>query len=96
MVETKTPVDVVFRATAFRGWHVREDGKELDARRVAPGFFAVHVTPGRHALEAVVELPRGYIAGVVGAAAFAVVLAVFGGRLTWREVLSRWRSARAR
>ncbi|WP_437768494.1 hypothetical protein WMF27_13300 [Sorangium sp. So ce281] len=61
IVDAEAPVDVVFRATAFSGWRVRDGGAELATTRVAPGFFAVRVGPGRHHLEAVVALPRFYV-----------------------------------
>lgn len=77
-VDTSVDVDVVFRATAFSGWHVYDRGVELETRRVAPGFFSVRVGPGRHQLEAIVRLPSGY--GVLIAAAILTVcaLAVYG------------------
>lgn len=72
IIEADAPVDVVFRATAYSGWQVRDGAIQIPTRRVAPGFFAARVGPGRHQLEAVVELPRWYPPTIV----FSVVLAL--------------------
>ncbi|WP_437717657.1 hypothetical protein WMF45_15350 [Sorangium sp. So ce448] len=74
IVDAEAPVDVVFRATAYSGWRVRDDGAELATRRVAPGFFAVRVGPGKHHLEAVVALPRFYLQGIALACGAALAL----------------------
>ncbi|WP_437535837.1 hypothetical protein WME79_15250 [Sorangium sp. So ce726] len=74
IVDAEAPVDVVFRATAYSGWRVRDGGVELATRRVAPGFFAVRVGPGRHHLEAVVALPRFYLQGLALACGAALAL----------------------
>ncbi|WP_437993591.1 hypothetical protein [Sorangium sp. So ce145] len=74
IVDAEAPVDVVFRATAYSGWRVRDGGAELATRRVAPGFFAVRVGPGRHHLEAVVALPRFYLPAVALACGAALAL----------------------
>ncbi|WP_437949978.1 hypothetical protein WME98_03590 [Sorangium sp. So ce296] len=74
IVDAEAPVDVVFRATAYGGWRVRDGGAELVPRRVAPGFFAVRVGPGRHHLEAVAALPRLYLPALALACAAALAL----------------------
>ncbi|WP_437909061.1 hypothetical protein WME95_14980 [Sorangium sp. So ce327] len=74
IVDAEAPVDVVFRATAYSGWRVRDGGVELATRRVAPGFFAVRVGPGRHHLEAVVALPRFYLPALALACGAALAL----------------------
>jgi hypothetical protein len=74
IVDAGAPVDVVFRATAYSGWRVREGGIELPVRRVAPGFFASRVAPGRHHLVAVVGLPPYYGIAVALACAGAVAV----------------------
>jgi hypothetical protein len=78
VVETRTPVDVVFRAAAFPTWSVSIDGKP--ARRielVAPGFFTVRVPAGRHRVVAVVSAVPGYLFGIalgaLGVAAASVI-----------------------
>ncbi|MDC0685417.1 hypothetical protein [Sorangium atrum] len=73
-VDAEAPVDVVFRATAYSGWRVRDGGVELASRRVAPGFFAVRIGPGQHHLEAVVALPRFYLQGLALACGAAIAL----------------------
>lgn len=62
-IEALAPVDVVIRASAFPSWRVWVDGVEAPVRQVAPGFPSVRVPPGRHRIEAVVSLPRGYLLG---------------------------------
>jgi hypothetical protein len=48
-VDAGTPVELVFRVAAFPSWSVLVDGSTArEVRRVAPGFYAVHVGPGRH------------------------------------------------
>jgi hypothetical protein len=48
-VDAGTPVELVFRVAAFTSWSVLVDGSTArELRRVAPGFYAVHVEPGRH------------------------------------------------
>lgn len=79
-VETLTPVYVVFRATAYEGWVVRDatngTDTELPTLRVAPGFFAARVDRGRHRLRAVVSLPRFYVFGVGGALVLTLLVAI--------------------
>ncbi|MBX3231652.1 MAG: hypothetical protein KIT84_23505 [Labilithrix sp.] len=77
-IETSTPVDVVFRATAYRGWEVRERHQLLPTRRVAPGFFSVRVAPGRHRLEASARMPRGYGVGLGFATGALLILVLLG------------------
>ncbi|WP_437281611.1 hypothetical protein WME90_13975 [Sorangium sp. So ce375] len=84
-VEAEAPVDVVFRATAYSGWRVRDGGAELVPRRVAPGFFAVRVGPGRHHLEAVVALPGYYLQALALACGAALAL----GAPRFRRLLFR-------
>lgn len=61
VVESPTPVDVVFRVTAFPTWHVLLDGVRAPAPTLlAPGFFSVRVPPGHHLLQASVSLLPGY------------------------------------
>ncbi|WP_437592904.1 hypothetical protein [Sorangium sp. So ce1000] len=87
-VDAEAPVDVVFRATAYDGWRVRDGGAELVPRRVAPGFFAVRVGPGRHHLEAVVALPWFYLPALALACGAALAL---GAPRLWRPLLRRGR-----
>jgi hypothetical protein len=75
VVETQTPVDVVFRAAAFPTWSVSIDGKRAQRiELVAPGFFTVRVPAGRHRVVAVVSPVPGYLFGIV-LGALAVVAA---------------------
>jgi hypothetical protein len=73
VVDTRAPVDVVFRATAFPTWKVTVDGRPADRiEMVAPGFFTVRVPAGRHHVVAVVSPMPGYLFGIVlGALAVA-------------------------
>jgi hypothetical protein len=76
LVQSPTPVDVVFRATAFPTWRVRVDGKLAnEPTLLAPGFFSVRVPPGGHELAASVRLMPGYAGLVALAAALSAVLA---------------------
>ncbi len=48
-VETRTPVDVVLRATAFPSWSLLVNAMPATGlRQLAPGFLAVRIPPGRH------------------------------------------------
>jgi hypothetical protein len=95
VVETRAPVDVVFRATAFPTWSVSIDGKP--ARRielVAPGFFTTRVPAGRHRVEAVVSPMPGYLfwiaLGVLAVAAASVLRLEHARRArTWLGGLKR-------
>jgi hypothetical protein len=78
VVETQTPVDVVFRAAAFPTWSVSIDGKPAQRiELVAPGFFTTRVPAGRHHVVAVVSPMPGYLSWIVlaalGVAAASVV-----------------------
>ncbi len=94
-VTTPSPVDVVFRATAFAGWRVTRDGIEVPARRVAPGFFAVRVPAGRHRLEAVVGWPPFYATYIVGAFVMCVLLS-FCASPRFQDALALRRAGRGR
>ena len=60
-VQSRAPVDVVFRFSAFPTWKVAIDGRPgADPQLVAPGFFAVRVPAGQHQVVAVVSLMPGY------------------------------------
>ena len=95
VVETQTPVDVVFRATAFPTWKVTVDGKPADRiEMVAPGFFTVRVPAGRHRVVAVVSAVPGYLLGIaLGALAVAAASVIrrehvrraLGGLKRWRR-----------
>jgi hypothetical protein len=83
-VTARAPIDVVFRATAFRGWSVIVDGVPAGAiERIAPGFFAVRVPAGRHrVLARVSALPhQGW--ALLGAALVALFAATV--RRSWFE-----------
>jgi hypothetical protein len=76
LVQSPSPVDVVFRATAFPTWRVHMDGKlASEPTLLAPGFFSVRVPPGRHELAANVSLMPGYAGLVALAAALSAALA---------------------
>lgn len=79
-VDAEVPVDVVFRVTAFRGFEITEDGRRLDTFRVAPGFLATRVGPGRHRLTATTHLPPLYLLGVALAVGLALWLTRVGRR----------------
>lgn len=49
-ISSSAPVDVVVRVSAFRSWTVKVDGVATPARLVAPGFLAVRVPSGSHAI----------------------------------------------
>jgi hypothetical protein len=52
-VEAATPIDLVFRVSAFPSWAVIVDGLPVRSlRRVAPGFYSVRVEAGRHQVRA--------------------------------------------
>jgi hypothetical protein len=68
-------VDVVIRASYVPEWRVQIDGRNAVIRPVAPGFFSVRVHPGTHRIDAVVSLPRGYVASLVLAAIALTALA---------------------
>jgi hypothetical protein len=78
LVQSPTPVDVVFRATAFPTWRVFVDGQpQSEPTLIAPGFFSVRVPPGRHELTASVSLMPGY-AWLVALAALLTVALTWG------------------
>jgi hypothetical protein len=82
-VESSTPVDVAFRATAFPTWEVRiDDAPAGTPTLLAPGFFSVRMPPGRHQLAATVSLLPGYALLVALAALATAALARYRGRPT--------------
>lgn len=91
-VQSPAAVDVVFRMSAFPTWRVLIDGSAAAPPSViAPGFFAVRVPPGRHALSASVELLPHYGAWVVLALVASVALAgARGRRLPIGRLITSW------
>jgi hypothetical protein len=86
-VESPTPVDVVFRFTAFPTWRVWLDGVGTPPPRlVAPGFFAIRVPPGVHQLRAQVSLLPHYGMFVSLAALATALLAFYRGR--WGRIVA--------
>jgi hypothetical protein len=83
VVQSPTPVDVVFRVTAFPTWRVLLDGASaLAPTLLAPGFFSVRVPAGRHQLAASVkELPGYGMFIALGLIATGLVAAVDSRRL---------------
>jgi hypothetical protein len=80
-VQSRAAVDVVFRVTAFPTWRVRIDGAPAAVPSlIAPGFFAVRVPSGRHALSASVELLPHYGLWISAALVASVALAYARGR----------------
>jgi len=80
-VQSPAAVDIVFRMTAFPTWRVLIDGAAAPMPSViAPGFFAVRVPPGRHALSASVSLLPRYAAWVALAVVATMGLAACRGR----------------
>lgn len=49
-VETETVSDIVLRVTAHATWEVTVDGEPVNPELVFPGYYSVHLTPGRHHL----------------------------------------------
>lgn len=78
-VTSDSPVDVVFRVTAFRGWRVTLDRTPVEPRVVAPGFPSVRVPAGRHRVRAEVDWLPGYWWAVAGAGLVVALL------VTWRH-----------
>lgn len=76
VVESRSPVDVVFRVTDFAGWSVTVDGAPVVKRRVAPGFFAVRIGAGRHQVAATVSPLGAYAPGLVLGAVAIVGLGI--------------------
>jgi hypothetical protein len=79
-VQSPAAVDVVLRMAAFPTWRVRIDDSAAAPSVVAPGFFAVRVPPGRHALSATVELLPHYGGWVALALVASTALAAARGR----------------
>lgn len=82
-VQSPTPVDVVFRATAFPTWQIRIDDEPTGLPTLlAPGFFSVRMPPGRHLLAATVSPLPGYTLLVAVAALATAALSWYRGRPT--------------
>jgi hypothetical protein len=78
-IVSSAPVDVVIRATYVPEWRTMVDRVFVSHRKVAPGFVAVRVPAGAHEVEAVVSLPRGYLAGIIGACAVLLAVSLVSG-----------------
>jgi hypothetical protein len=77
IVDSRAPVDIVFRVSAFPTWQVTIDGVPAPRTEiVAPGFVAARVPPGRHRVVAVVSALPGYIAFIALGAAVVVALSL--------------------
>jgi hypothetical protein len=79
-VQSPAAVDVVFRMSAFPTWRILIEGSAAPQSVIAPGFVAVRVPPGRHALSASVGLLPHYGVWVALALGATVVLAFARGR----------------
>lgn len=87
-VESLSPVDVVFRFSAFPTWRVWIDGEAAPPPRlVAPGFFSVRMPSGRHVLTAQVSWLPHYGAIVLLAALATAGMAALRGR--FRRIIDR-------
>jgi hypothetical protein len=75
IVDSRAPVDVVFRVSAFPTWQVTIDGEPVArTEMVSPGFVAARVPAGRHRVAAVVSALPGYVTLItLGAAAVVAV-----------------------
>jgi len=82
-VVSESPVDVVLRVTAFRGWRITLDGAPVAPQLVAPGFPSVRVPAGRHRVRAEVDWLPGYRWTVAGV---GLLVALF---VAWRHRRAR-------
>jgi hypothetical protein len=83
-VEAPSAIDVAFRVAAFPTWNVRVDGAAAGPwTPIAPGFFSIRLPPGRHRLDATVDLLPHYATWILLALlATAALTRVRGGGMS--------------